>query len=162
MCSFLFVRDNVLLPETSLDLLIQILDEKTPPCPQHIAAVTADVDALKLNEDSFRQMVTVVLHVAPGAGEWKEELQNLVWLASRVETPSNNYDYDACFITALRVPELQQLLKATPISWGPEVLVSKSLLCRHGVLEETGNHVVLCVPMRHQWVSSRRPIQQKT
>lgn len=121
--------------ETSLDLLIQILDEKTLPCPQHIAAITADVDALKLNEDAFRQLVTVILHISPGASEWKGALQNLVWLAGRVETPSNSYDYDACFITALRTPELQQLLKATPIKWGPEVLVSKSLLCRHGVLE---------------------------
>lgn len=103
--------------ETGLELLRQIVDDKLLPSPKNIVGITSDNTALLNHEGEFRRMTTQILFIDPLSNDWKVSLRLLV---GRIQsTKSASFDVDACFLTALREPEHQEVLNL-PLDWSEE------------------------------------------
>lgn len=121
------------LGENSLELLRQIVDDGTTPAPRYILGMTASLEAHAEFDEQFGNLVTQLLHVAPGHDAWREALQALLQLISRVEA-DGAHDYDICVLNALRVPELEAVYASWPLNLGAEVLLRRNILCRTGTV----------------------------
>lgn len=124
--------------EVSLDLAMQIIDDGAAPAPRHIVGVTADIEALRDYESSFRKLLLLVLHIAPGQDEWKSSVESLVKHNQRLSDHNGTWDYDICILDALRHPELDAVYASWPANLGPELLIDNNLIVRKGTLEIEG------------------------
>lgn len=112
-----------------LELLRQIVIDGDIPAPQSIVGVTSDQEALEECSDTFRSLTSQVLYVHQLDSGWKISLGYFVALINRRQ--SQKYDFDVCFLTALRTPELDGIL-ALPYNWGEEEAVGNGILVRRG------------------------------
>lgn len=122
--------------DSSVDFLRQILEDETCPAPKRIVAITSNQEALALYAKEFGRFVTQSILVDPVDDEWKYSLDRLINHAKL--SSYSTYDYDFCIQTALRVPELSQVLKVPGVQWQAEEPLGNGILYRRGVLERAG------------------------
>lgn len=124
--------------ENSIELLRQIVEDGTSPAPRHILGMTASLDTLTKFEDEFSSLVTQILHVSPGQGQWQEALNAFLMLLKRIEEAREANDYDVCVLNALRIPELEAVLETWPMQLESEKFLSRNILYRSGVMTLDG------------------------
>lgn len=121
--------------DVSIDFLRQIVEDETSPAPRHILGITAQLEALRDHEDSFRRMTTQILHVEVGSTAWAESLTLLLKRMQSELTKSHDFGFEVCVQTALRTPELQAVLETWGADWGPEKFLVRGVLVREGILK---------------------------
>jgi nucleoside phosphorylase/CheY-like chemotaxis protein len=124
--------------DVSIDFLREIIEDGTSAAPAHIIAITADPRALAEHEDEFRRLTTLVLHVAPGIDCWSQSLGSALALVRATVASRTKFDFDVCFQTALRVPELSELYDSLPCDWSAEKPLTRGILFRSSTLEVGG------------------------
>lgn len=112
-----------------LELLTQIVVDRDLPAPRSIVGVTSDETALFECDDRFRALTSQILLVQPLDGRWRLSLSYFVDLVARRK--SQQYDFDICYLTALRTPELDGVL-TLPYQWTEEEAVGNGILVRRG------------------------------
>jgi len=126
-----------------LELLRQIVIDKDLPAPQSIVGVTSDETALSECEHEFRSLTTQILFVRPADKGWKESLRYLIEFI--VGGKKRRHDFDICYITALRTPELEAVLQL-PYDWSEEIAVGNGILVRRGARDIAGqSRRAICV-----------------
>jgi nucleoside phosphorylase/CheY-like chemotaxis protein len=115
--------------EVGLELLRQIVEDHDLPAPESIVGITADADSMREYADEFRRLTAQILFVEPGLAEWKQSLSILI--GRMRNTNADAYDVDVCILTALREPELSEVLKF-PYSWSAEESLGNGVLVRRG------------------------------
>jgi nucleoside phosphorylase/CheY-like chemotaxis protein len=131
-------KDGKPLANVSIDFLSQIIEDHTTPAPTHILGITADPSALAQCQEEFQRLTSQILHVDPTQDEWRQSLQLLIERIHSSFDAKKSYDYDICFQTALRIPELDAIVNHLPIKWGVEEYLSKGILCRKGDMTING------------------------
>ncbi len=121
--------------EVGLELLRQIVEDGDLPAPSSIVGVTADSDSLRNYAEQFRQLTTQILFVGPGENEWKQSLAMLIGRIRNIN--SEAFDVDVCILTALREPELSEVLKF-PFKWTAEESLGNGVLIRRGSISING------------------------
>lgn len=115
--------------EVGIELLRQMVEDNDIPCPRVIVGTTADGLAMAQYESDFRRLTTQILYIDPLLSEWKESLRILL---ARIGTNEViNYNFDVCFFTALRTPELAAILEL-PFNWSAEESLGNGVLVRYG------------------------------
>ncbi|WP_405118252.1 hypothetical protein [Pseudomonas leptonychotis] len=117
--------------KVGLELLRMILEDGEYYAPDNIVGTTADSSAMSQLESHFKQYTTQILMVTPEDNDWKFSLEKLLSRIDRAAQQTRQYVIDACFVTALRKPELQGVL-ALPISWSPEESLGNGVLFQEG------------------------------
>lgn len=112
-----------------LELLRQIVIDRDLPAPRSIVGITSDEDALLECEETFRSLTSQILFVQPLDSKWRSSLGYFVELITRRK--SQKYDFDVCYLTALRSPELDGVL-LLPYDWAEEEAVGNGILVRRG------------------------------
>lgn len=120
------------LADVSTDFLRQIVEDQTSPSPSYILGITADPAALDACQQIFQELTSQILHIDPTQDEWRRNLHLLITRIRSSIDARKSYDYDICFQTALRSPELDALLEHLPVKWGEEEQLSVGILCRKG------------------------------
>ncbi|TRZ61732.1 response regulator [Pseudomonas alloputida] len=123
--------------ETGLDLLRQIMEDGDLPPPRNIVGVTADEQALAEYEQEFRDLTVQILLYDSAKDGWRASLKHLLTSIKSSIANSKSYDYDICFITALRDPELTGVL-ALPVKWDVEESLGNGILFHRGVFVSGG------------------------
>lgn len=123
--------------ENSLELLKQIVEDETTPAPSYIFGITASSEAVTAFDEQFRNLVTQLLHIAPGHDTWREALQARLKLMRRTDADEPN-DYDICILNALRAPELEAVYATWPLNLGSEFLLQRNILCKTGTVTLSG------------------------
>lgn len=119
-----------------LELLRQVVVDKDLPAPRSIVGVTADESALSECNEEFRALTAQILLVRPADFNWKTSLRYLVDFLRNGK--SRQHDFDICYITALRTPELDGVL-GLPYGWSEEIAVGNGILVRRGSREIGGS-----------------------
>lgn len=130
-------KDAVPKGENCIELLRQIVDDGTSPAPRYILGMTASLDARSVFDESFKSLVTQILHVAPGEDGWCESLSALLRLMKRNDAIVAN-DYDICILNALRSPELEAVYNTWPLHLSAERMVQRNILCHTGTVSIDG------------------------
>lgn len=121
--------DITLSSVNGLELLRQIVIDRDLPAPRSIVGVTSDKAALAECEETFRTLTSHILFVQPLDAEWRRSLGYSIELIARRK--SQKYDFDICYLTALRTPELDGVLRL-PYDWDEEEEVGNGILVRRG------------------------------
>ncbi|WP_249977394.1 response regulator [Vreelandella olivaria] len=118
-----------------LELLKQIVEDEDLPSPRTIVGTTADSDALKQYDSEFRRLTTQIIHVSPAKEEWRSSLTRLISGIFSADLARNSYDFDICFITALRDPELEAVL-SLPVKWEEQTDLGNGSFFWKGVINQ--------------------------
>jgi len=116
-------------PEHGVEFLRQIIDDELIPAPANIIGITSDAEANLQSQSEFKRMTTQILYIDPMLDAWKHSLKQLI--AKIYSSKSFNYDFDVCFITALRNPELSEICKL-PCNWSEEQSLGNGMVYRKG------------------------------
>lgn len=127
--------------DVSIDLLRQIIEDQTSPAPVHIIGITADRETLSKCQPEFQSLTSQILLVDLTLDDWRTALKHLVSRIHSSNDARSAYDYDICFQTALRSPELEAVVNFLPVSWSGEEQLSKGILYRKGVLSANGKDI---------------------
>ena len=120
-----------------LELLKLILEDGEYHPPKNIVGTTADSEARDQYEEEFRKLTTQILMVTPELPDWRFSLEKLISRIKRSQEHPRESLVDACFVTALRHPELEAVLKLQ-IAWTPEQSLGNGVLIQEGTAEIDG------------------------
>lgn len=122
-------------PEVGLELLRQIVEDNDLPAPKKIIGITADNSALIECDSEFRRLTTQIIFVDLAKSDWKESLGYLIKASKN--SSQRQFDFDVCFLSALRHPEQSAILEL-PYDWQAEELIANGILIRKGQIEING------------------------
>jgi nucleoside phosphorylase len=118
----------------SIELLRQIIEDGAIAPPDYIVGITADIGAAVEFGPEFNQLLTSVLHVAPGVDGWKQSLAAFIAHLRRAQETAAHFDFDVCVVNALRSPELTAVYEAWPVELEGERPLARNIMYRSGLL----------------------------
>lgn len=127
--------------DSSVDFLREIIEDGTCPAPKRIVAITSDETTLARHSPEFGQLVTQSLLVDPARDDWRYSLDRLISHARTAVQAA--FNFDICIQTALREPELSQLVKIKGVDWQAEEPLANGVLYRRGQIDRDGRRFTI-------------------
>ncbi len=105
--------------DVGLELVSMILEDGELGAPRNIVGITADESTLASYNEQFRALTLQILLVDPARHEWKESLKKIVEFISITISRNEKFDIDVCFLSALKYPEYDAVIKNSS-DWSAE------------------------------------------
>lgn len=129
----------------SIELLREIIEDGTSAAPRYVIGITADLNAVEEHRFEFQKLMTNVILIRPGEEEWKSFLKSALSFIRRVDGQRSAFDVDVCVLSALKNPELENVLSTWPLEVEAEELLDSNVICRPGKCDfGTGSKRVVC------------------
>jgi CheY-like chemotaxis protein len=130
------------LPENSIDLLSELEKSRRLVKPSTIIGLTEFEDLKSRFQVDFEKYLWAIVQYDANSLAWEEVLRNkIIYLQGSKSTlltsASREYQYDIAFITALRSPELEFVLKL-PLDWKVLKLPNDPSEYHTGIYEQDG------------------------
>lgn len=123
-------------PENGLELLREVHESTYLNRPRYIVGLTGHLELVDASKVVFDELVWTLLTFDRGSQAWRASLQSILEHLRRISAQEAIADYetDVCVITALKNPELSEVL-AMPWNWLPSKPLDAQTFVHHGRAE---------------------------
>lgn len=133
---------TVPIPDGGARLLMHLREDPELKTPRYIIGVTAALEDDLEVKQVFDTQPWLLIRTSGGGNAWVERLATFIKHALQIERSQDalGYQFDVCFLSALRTPEFDALLD-TSIYLGEPEPVDHSLFGRVGSIESQGKQL---------------------